>query len=135
MPYNKEDLIQYRLQRANTTAEEARSAIDGNFFFNAENRIYYSIFYSVSALALKFDYTTSKHKQLLGWFNQNFIKTGIIPLKYGKIYRNAYDKRQESDYDDFVTLVADEVQADFADMQEFVKYLSSFIYNEKTETE
>lgn len=127
MLYNKEDLIKYRLQRAKTTVEEARSAIAGNFLFNAENRIYYSIFYSVSALALKFDFSTSKHKQLLGWFNMNFIKTGIIPAKYGKIYRNAYDKRQESDYDDFVTLEPEEVQADFEDMQEFIKYLSSFI--------
>lgn len=37
MPYNKEDLIKYRLQRAKTTVEEARSAIAGNFLFNDNN--------------------------------------------------------------------------------------------------
>ncbi len=131
MPYSKEDLIQYRLQRSKITADEARSAIKANYLFNAENRIYYSIFYSVSALALKFDFSTSKHKQLLGWFNLNFIKTGLIPAKYGKIYRNAYDKRQESDYDDFVTLNIDEVEADFENMQEFINYINDFIYTKE----
>lgn len=131
MQYNKEDLNQYRLQRSKTTADEARFAIKANYLFNAENRIYYSIFYSVSALALKFDFSTSKHKQLLGWFNLNFIKTGLIPAKYGKIYHNAYDKRQESDYDDFVTLNIDEVEADFENMQEFIKYINDFIYTEE----
>jgi len=33
--------------------------------FNAENRIYYAIYYIVSALAIKNDYSTSKHSQLL----------------------------------------------------------------------
>ncbi len=131
MQSNKEELIQYRLERSKTTADEARSAIEANFLFNAENRIYYSIFYSVSALALKFNFSTSKHKQLLGWFNLNFIKTGLIPAKYGKIYHNAYDKRQESDYDDFVTLNIDEVEADLENMQEFIQFINDFIYTEE----
>lgn len=129
MPYSKADLLEYRILRSLTTAEEARSAINNNFLFNAENRIYYSIFYSVSALALRYNFTTSKHKQLLGWFNLNFIKNGIIPSKYGKIYRNAYDKRQESDYDDFVTLQLDEVQKDFDNMLDFINYINNFVAN------
>ena len=77
---HKEDLIQYRVQRAETTLQEAKWAIDKNTLPLAENRVYYAIFYIVSALALKFDFSTSKHSTLRGWFNQMFLKTGVINL-------------------------------------------------------
>lgn len=109
MPYNRVELIKYRKERAFTTFAEAKTALENGHLFNAENRIYYSGFYIVTALALIDDFSTSKHKQLLGWFNKNYIKTGEIPIKYGKIYHNAFAQRQESDYDDFVELDKEEV--------------------------
>ena len=73
MQLEKETLIKYRISRANETIKEAESAFNNNFLFNAENRIYYAIFYIVSALALKHGFSTSKHHQLLGWFNKEFV--------------------------------------------------------------
>lgn len=45
----REDLIRYRISRAEGTIEEAELAIKNNKLSLAENRIYYSIFYIVSA--------------------------------------------------------------------------------------
>lgn len=50
---HKEDLIVYRVERAEKTLEEAEFALNNNMLPLAENRIYYSIFYIVSALALQ----------------------------------------------------------------------------------
>ncbi len=127
MPYNKIELIKYRSERAFTTAAEAKTALENGHLFNAENRIYYAVFYIVSALALIDDFSTSKHKQLLGWFNKSYIKSGEIPIKYGKIYHNAFTQRQESDYDDFIELDKEEVIQDFEDMLEFLNYLNDYI--------
>jgi uncharacterized protein (UPF0332 family) len=52
MGFDKNSLINYRIQRAKETIEEARISIENNKLFNAENRIYYAIFYTVSALSL-----------------------------------------------------------------------------------
>ena len=41
----------------------------------ALNRIYYGIFYIVSALAIKNRFSTANHSQLIGWFNTNYVKT------------------------------------------------------------
>ena len=102
MPLDKHSLIQYRLERCDETIEDARIAIDNNRLHNAENRIYYAIFYVVSALAIKYDFSTSKHWNLLAWFNKNFVKTNIIDKKYSATYKNAFERRQEGDYDDFI---------------------------------
>ena len=75
MEFDKSALINYRLQRCDETIKDAQIAVDNNRLHNAENRIYYAIFYVVSTLAIKYDFSTSKHLQLLGWFNKNFIKT------------------------------------------------------------
>ena len=39
----------------------------------AVNRIYYGLYYAVTALAIKHRFETSKHLQLIGWFNKEFI--------------------------------------------------------------
>ena len=47
MQPNKDAIIEYRINRANETIKKAETALDNNFLFNAENRIYYAIFYIV----------------------------------------------------------------------------------------
>jgi len=127
MPVDKGSLIQYRLQRANETIKESEDDISKNYLHSAENRIYYAIFYSVMALALKHDFATSKHKNLMGWFNKNFIKTGIIEKEYGDIYREALENRIEGDYEDLKTFSIGEVNLDYSNMIKFVKRIEELI--------
>jgi len=69
MPLDKEALIKYRLERSLETISEVEHAIQNNHLHLAANRIYYAIFYAVSALAAKNNFSTSKHFTLLSWFN------------------------------------------------------------------
>ncbi|MBN1971058.1 MAG: HEPN domain-containing protein [Candidatus Delongbacteria bacterium] len=124
---DKEALVNYRIQRAYETAEDARIALDNNRLFNAQNRIYYALFYSVSALAVKSDFSTSKHTQLLGWFNRNIIHAGVLPIELGRFYKKAFENRQEGDYDDFVVFEKDDVQADYLEAIDFIKSIEKLI--------
>jgi uncharacterized protein (UPF0332 family) len=80
-----EKLINYRKQQSFDTIKEVQFQIDNGYLTIAVNRIYYGMFYLLLALSLKHGIKTSKHQQLLGWFNKEFIKTGIVDNKYGKI--------------------------------------------------
>ena len=55
MEFDKSALINYRLQRCDETIKDAQIAVDNNRLHNAENRIYYAIFYVVSTLAIKYN--------------------------------------------------------------------------------
>ena len=127
MAYDKNTLIKYRIDRCKESIKEALLTIDNKMFFNAENRIYYAIFYIVSALALKNDFSTSKHYQLLGWFNKNFVKTNLISQDLGKIYYDAFEKRQEGDYKDLIYFTDEEVREDFKKMLQFVEAIEKLI--------
>jgi uncharacterized protein (UPF0332 family) len=70
---DREDLIKYRLEQANETISDVQLLIENNRLRSAVNRIYYGIFYSLLALGIANQYEASKHAQLIGWFNKNFI--------------------------------------------------------------
>ena len=53
---DKSNLIKYRLQQAMDTIEVVDILIINKKYPAAVNRIYYGIFYSLLALALKFDF-------------------------------------------------------------------------------
>lgn len=117
---NRKSLIDYRIQQANETIDLAKFLIESNKLVVAVNRIYYGMYYSLTALALKHKFETSKHTQLIGWFNKNFISTKIIEPKFGKILRNAFQNRTKGDYDAFVKFSYDEVKVMHIEMKQFI---------------
>ncbi len=127
MQENKGRLIKYRLERCKETMKEAKTSIENGSLHLAENRIYYSIFYLVSALALKYNFSTSQQSQLKGWFNKNFILTNKVPREFGEIYYNAYENRQESDYEDFIQFKLEDVEKDYENMCRFIETIEKLI--------
>lgn len=67
-------LILYRIEQAKTSASDALFLIENNRLNVAVNRMYYALFYITSALAIKQQFYTSKHQQLIGWFNEPSLR-------------------------------------------------------------
>ena len=124
---DREILIKYRLNQSRQTIGEVSKLIESDLLNIAVNRIYYGIFYSLTALALNYEYQSSKHFQLMGWFNQKFIKTSIIELKYGKILRDSYKNRSDGDYAPFILFEKDDVLEMQSDMIDFIEKIESFL--------
>lgn len=120
-------LINFRLEQAEQTIEEAELLITNKKLRGAVNRIYYSIFYSLSALALKHQVKLSKHSKLLGWFNKTFIKEKTIDVKYGKILRQAFESRTESDYRIFTEFTREELSSMLADAKDFIDKMKEML--------
>ena len=123
--YNKEDLIKNRIEQAENTIHEISILITNGLYKTAVNRIYYGMFYMLLALALKYNFKTSKHRQLIGWFNQNFIKPGKINTKYGKMINYAFENRSDSDYGIFVEFTKEEVEQMHKEMKSFIDELKN----------
>jgi uncharacterized protein (UPF0332 family) len=124
---DRANLIRYRLGQANETIADVQLLIDNNRFRSAVNRIYYGMFYSLLALALANQFETSKHSQLISWFNKNFINEGLIDSKYGKIINKAFNKRTKGDYDTFVEFEKTLVVEMYVDMQDFIAEIAGYI--------
>lgn len=120
-------LVKYRIEQALDTIDLAKFLIDSNRLIVAVNRIYYGLYYSVTALAIKNQYETSKHAQLIGWFNREYVASGILDKRFGKILRNAYQNRTKGDYDAFVSFDTEEVIEMHNEMIDFIKTIEKLI--------
>lgn len=127
MRNNLSDLIKYRIDQSLSTIREVDILIERNLLTLAINRIYYGMFYILLALALKEGYKTSKHKQLIGWFNKEFIKGGKLDKELGKIIHKAYESRTDGDYGIFIQFEKDEVEKKFVEMKKFISELQKFV--------
>jgi uncharacterized protein (UPF0332 family) len=121
------ELIKYRLLEATETIQDVQLLLDNDRLRAAINRIYYGMFYSLLALGLVYEFETSKHQQLIGWFNKNFINEGLIETKYGKIINKASNRRTQGDYDSFVDFEKEIVLEMFDEMKEFIFKIEQFI--------
>ena len=94
------DLALYRIERAQEEVETAQLLYKENKLLAANNRAYYSIFYSIRAVLSLERVDFKKHKDVLAYFNKNYIKTEIFPRMIGKKIVLASKVREDSDYDD-----------------------------------
>jgi uncharacterized protein (UPF0332 family) len=87
-------LIKINIDKADVTIEEIEFYIKNDKLFTAVNRIYYGLFYALTAIALREGFSTSKHMQLISWFNKTFIHGDIVDKKYGRIIKISSNKDQ-----------------------------------------
>ncbi|OGU12223.1 MAG: hypothetical protein A2X61_10710 [Ignavibacteria bacterium GWB2_35_12] len=122
-------LINYKREKAKQILDEVSSHIKNNYLATAMNRIYYAGFNMVTALMLIDGFSSSKHSQLIGKFNKDYINSGIIDKDIADILNLAYRKRTAVDYHDFTIVVEEEVQLYYEKMKKFIKLIDEIIEN------
>ena len=90
----------YRLERAKEEYETANLLFRENKLLAANNRAYYSIFYAIRAILAMEKIDFKRHKDVLAYFNKNYVKTEIFPRQMGRIIIMASKVREDSDYDE-----------------------------------
>jgi hypothetical protein len=123
------DLIRYRLNKSRAMLTDAKEYAHSVSLESTVNRIYYAMFYAVSALLLTKKLYSSKHSGALALFNKEFVKTGIIEGKLGKFYADMFDRRQEGDYRDFVKFKKQDVEQWLIESEVFVKAIEKITFN------
>ncbi len=106
---DKKELIKYRVSKARETFNEVELHIENKLWNTAVNRLYYACYYAVLALLIDKDIKPHTHTGVRQMFGLHFIKTGIIEANLGKFFSDIYDKRQTSDYDDFIMFEKEDV--------------------------
>jgi len=127
MTKEERELIEYRMERARETLDEAKIMFDAGRINAYVNRLYYACFYAVSALLLTRDFSTSKHGYLRSLMHREFVKTGLIPKELGTHFDLLFDNRHKGDYDDFVRFKAEDVSGWLKQTQEFVRHIEGLI--------
>ncbi len=99
-PKISRDLSNHRLIQAKNELEDAKLLYNNNRFLSANNRAYYSIFHAIRAILALEPIDFKRHKDVLAYFNKNYINLEIFPRTLGKRIIQASRIREDSDYDD-----------------------------------
>lgn len=99
---SRDSLVKYRFDRAKETIKEATLLEENGYYNTAVTRLYYACFYAVEALLLKNHIQAQTHSGVKAMFGLHFVNTGKVPVQIGKTISTLYEKRQSSDYEDFV---------------------------------
>jgi uncharacterized protein (UPF0332 family) len=126
-PEHRAAYIGYRFKRAVESLEEANILCDNGKWNATINRLYYACFYSAIALLLKHDIEVKTHDGARLKFGLHFVKTGVIDIRYGKLYSQLFDYRQKGDYGDMYDF--DEITATTLQLpvQEFLNEINKHL--------
>ena len=101
LPDNRTILMQHRLDSAKEKLESAKILLDNGNLKDSIGRSYYAMFTSVRALLARDGVDFSKHAGVIAYFQREYIKTGILDMKYSKYISQAFQIRNNADYADF----------------------------------
>jgi uncharacterized protein len=131
----REDYIHYRIEKSEQAYSDVKFLAKNKSWNACINRLYYSCYYKVSALALKSNIVTQTHSGLKSQFNLHFVKTGKISIEMGKLYSDLIDSRQKGDYGDMYDFDEKTVNELIAPVENFILILKNLIESEANNTE
>jgi len=96
--------IQRHFERAAECIEDAQILLRNNRLPATVARAYYAMFHAATAALLTRGIERSSHHALLAAFAERFVKTRQVDRKFFLYLREAFEQRQQSDYDPIVDI-------------------------------
>lgn len=124
---SRQALISLRIEQAEQAVRRVESSLANDEPEIAANRIYYGMFYAMLALGLLRGFETSKHQQMQGWFNKNFVHSGIFPNSFTGLVKRAFKARSDADYEVNKVPSPAELELMFADMKTFITTIKAWL--------
>ena len=121
------EYTKYRLEVAAERVEVSKAMLDSGHFRDSVNRSYYAIFSAMRALLSEDDVAFKKHSAVIGYFRREYIKSGIFDVKYSDYIGDAFEFRNDCDYEDFIFASRAEAETQYQHAVEFVAAVKIYL--------
>lgn len=126
---NARDLAFYRLEQAEECLKVAKQNCTDGYLKASANRSYYCIFHCMRAVLATCRLDSKKHSGVISIFRQEFIKTGIFPIRFSKMIGEAFELRGLSDYDDFYVAARADILQQIDNAEDFLHFTKEYLSN------
>lgn len=126
----KKDLCLYRIQTAKESLKSAKILLAAEEYKGSNNRAYYAIFHAINAVHALNGKSFKRHKDAIGNFNKDYVKTEIFPREIGRKIGEAEEIRHASDYDDFYIAIREETERQVMVAEEFLRLVERYCASE-----
>ena len=103
-------IVQRELIKAHEAFDDLELLAQSNRWSGAASRLYYAVFHAVNALLIRDGHQSARHNGSHTLFSQYYIKTGILPTDFGKLYNNLQTLREKSDYNCFFDVTQQDIE-------------------------
>lgn len=127
MNANRKALAKYRLESARENVKSSKLLLDNGDFKGSVNRSYYAMFCSIRALLATTAVDFAKHSAVIAYFQREYIKNGILDVKYSDYIADAFQVQNKADYEDFYIVSKSKAQEQLVHAQELHDAISNLI--------
>ena len=121
------DLTKYRLDRATEFLSASKIMLENNCYKDSINRSYYAIFTTIRALLAENEIDFKKHSAVISYFRQHYIKTKIFDVKFSQYVGDAFEIRNNCDYEDFYIASREDAETQYNNAVEFYDAVKNFL--------
>lgn len=126
-PKISKELSKHRLEQAKEDLTASKILYDMKLFKSANNRAYYSIFHSMKAVLALEPIDFKRHKDVIAYFNKNYIHTEIFSKNLGRKISEASRIREDSDYDDEFVVRPEDTLSQIETAKEIIELTENYI--------
>ena len=113
-------LVEYRLDEAHESIEEAVLLLHDGKPRGALSRAYYAMFYATLALLAIKELGASKHSGVIRLFHEHYVQDGTFNKEIARSLSVAFDLRNKSDYRELISPSREEAQDTLEAAKKFV---------------
>jgi uncharacterized protein (UPF0332 family) len=110
------------MDMAGEKLKSAKILLDAGQYKDSIGRSYYAIFSAVRAVLAKENVDFSRHSGVIAYF-----QTGKIDKKYSKYLQNAFQIRNNCDYDDFYLVSVDDAEEQYNNAVEMLDMIREYL--------
>jgi len=111
-------------ERANDCIKDSQVLFQASRFAAAAARAYYAMLHAASAVLIDKGIETHSHQGVISAFGQYLVKPGLISEEFHRYFIEAFDIRQESDYEPIAEITKEQAQQIITRAIEFIKACS-----------
>lgn len=115
------DLPKYRMKDSKEKFKYAKELLKLGGYKDSISRSYYAMFSAARALLATKNLDSAKHAGVISFFNQHFVKPGIVKKDMGRMLARVKLVREESDYGDFIIISKEEAEKQLNIAKEFIQ--------------
>ena len=109
---NRRRNIADEVARAEESLRAAKALLDLGLHSDSISRSYYAVFHVLRALILSRDIEPKTHAGAIHLFNQEFVRTGVVPNSHNRLLAGLQRARELADYDAAVSFSAEDASAE-----------------------
>ncbi len=121
------ELGSHRLEQAREELNDAKILFKVKSYKSANNRAYYSIFHAIKAVLALEPIDFKRHKDIIAYFNKNYIHSEIFPKSIGRKISEASRIREDSDYDDEFVVREEDTLSQIKTAEELIELVEEYM--------